>query len=652
MSNKKHLLMQVFFLLGAAFVYFLVCWPALNGMFVLDDWPNLGGLEKVKSWKDIWLYSLSGPSSSVGRPVSYFSFALQSTHWPNNPLPFKQLSLFVHLANGLLCYSCCFICAIHLGFKRERVLFFAGLCALLWMFAPLHASTVFYVVQRMTLLAGFFTWLGILGFLAGSLLESKGRPYYGRCVATVFMVFAYMLGILSKENAVLVGVFVATLYYFIVTKNVKIGRRWWDVWVLVFAIMPVLLTAVYLVWNGRYLNGYGIRDFNTEQRFYSQWRILWEYTAKIVLPTAEQINVFNDDFEFSKSLFDPVKTFLSGIMWLVVILFSWATRKKLPFLLFGVTWFLGGHLLESTFVGLELYFEHRNYMPSFGFIFAIVWGGIAAWEWLDKYSSLKVKIWGRTFLIGSAAVYCLWFVMVLSAESMSWKDQKSFVFAALTDRPNSLRAHQEAASYLANQGDYHGSATLLRKIDVRWPDYPGTYAWMLYIQCVEPGIPIPNKEELTKRFETGRFDRGVSEALHELYLLKRKGACSHIAWTDFREWLEMLMRNPNLPRYGINDNLFRLKIFSYIVERDLSKANALFESREESSLNISLLRLKVELLSLDRRDKDALSVIQRVKERYSGNKKVWALNGHFFLDLEEKINTALGVQKYDEDEKA
>jgi len=37
---------------------------------------------------------------------------------------------------------------------------------------------------------------------------------------------------------------------------------------------------------------------------------------------------------------------------------------------FAVLWYLVGHALESSLLGLELVFEHRNYLPSFGILFA------------------------------------------------------------------------------------------------------------------------------------------------------------------------------------------------------------------------------------------------------------------------------------------
>ena len=630
------------------FVYILVCWPALSGGFILDDWPNLSALEKVKNWPDIWAYSFSGTSGPMGRPLSYFSFALQANDWPDNSFPFKALNLVVHCINGLLCYVACYLYARHLHFNNKKTIVFAALCTFLWMFSPLHASTVFYVVQRMVLLASLFVWLGITGFLLGTLLELRGSPYAGRWIATISLALAYLLGMFSKESAVLLGVFVAVLYFVKVRGNFTSSQRWWDLWVIGVALMPVIVTAVYLCWGGRYLGSYSGREFSVEQRLYSEWRILWEYVSKIIFPTAVKINLLNDDFEFSKDLMNPLTTSLSGLAWLLLVMLGIAVRKKWPFILFGTLWFLGGHLLESTILGLELYFEHRNYLPSAGIIIAMVWGIFELWENVAQLQSRVMRVTGKVILFVVPGFYCVWFIGVLSNEAMSWQSQESFTLAAINDRPRSLRAHQVAASSMATEGDYLGSAMLLHKIDISWPDYPGTYAWLVFLHCVDGRVVMPAKQEVIERFKKGKFDHGTSDAFYEIYQAKRKGACEQLSWHAFRNYIHAVMSNENFPEYGLNDNLFRLEVFSYIEERDLQKVNALFENRNEKKMSISLLRLKMEMLSLSGREKETLSLIKRIKDRYRNNEKIWLINRHYFLDIENKIKDNLEAEKADE----
>ena len=56
--------------------------------------------------------------------------------------------------------------------------------------------------------------------------------------------------------------------------------------------------------------------------------------------------------------------------WVVLVgLALWGVRRRAMWS-FGLLWYLVGHSLESSLLSLELVFEHRNYVPSFGILFA------------------------------------------------------------------------------------------------------------------------------------------------------------------------------------------------------------------------------------------------------------------------------------------
>ena len=77
--------------------------------------------------------------------------------------------------------------------------------------------------------------------------------------------------------------------------------------------------------------------------------------------------------------------------------FHW--RRKYPLLALPVLFFFAGHLLESTVIGLELYFEHRNYLPA-AFLFMPLAAGIV---WLSKRFSVGL---GELLSRGSVRFPC------------------------------------------------------------------------------------------------------------------------------------------------------------------------------------------------------------------------------------------------------
>ena len=68
----------------------------------------------------------------------------------------------------------------------------------------------------------------------------------------------------------------------------------------------------------------------------------------------------------------PASTLLALIAWITVLLTSVYLRNRTPLLLFGVLFFIVGHSMESSFLALEMVYEHRNYLPSMGVFIAFV----------------------------------------------------------------------------------------------------------------------------------------------------------------------------------------------------------------------------------------------------------------------------------------
>src|SRR5690606_31532083 len=125
-----------------------------------------------------------------------------------------------------------------------------------------------------------------------------------------------------------------------------------------------------LGWDWLHL-AYATRAFSLEERLLTEARVLWFYVAQIVVPNFAAFGIYLDGIPVSKNLFAPPSTIISLLGWAVAIaaLFFWRLRQ--PVLWMGMAWFLAGHSLESTFLPLEIAYEHRNYAPSVGLIFGI-----------------------------------------------------------------------------------------------------------------------------------------------------------------------------------------------------------------------------------------------------------------------------------------
>jgi len=131
------------------------------------------------------------------------------------------------------------------------------------------------------------------------------------------------------------------------------------------------LIAAYLATNLSYSDWtVQRRGFSAGERLLTEARLLWEYLYKAVLGMPNTLGIFQDPPNVAKSLWQPA-TLLACVSWLSLAAAAIIWRRRYPLAALAVLWYLAGHLIESTVVPLELYFEHRNYLPMIGPLFAL-----------------------------------------------------------------------------------------------------------------------------------------------------------------------------------------------------------------------------------------------------------------------------------------
>lgn len=621
-------------------LYIWITLPVLNGGFVLDDFPNLYGLSSVTDVPSLIAYSLDGVSSQLGRPLSYLSFGLQFKSWPENPAPFKIVNMGIHIVNAIIVYLVCRRFSFLFEGRKESSIVFAVCVAVIWLILPIHASTVFYVVQRMTLLSAMFTLLSLLVILESFRLHQKfpesRLPYI---FAFGGMGAGYFFGVLSKENAILLGGYASLVFVFF-SRHQKgtFNNIAWRTWLWTTCYLPLMLLIVYFSWGGKVLEGYAQRDFTLIERLLTESVILWDYARKIVFPTPSGLNIFNESFPIAKGIFTYPYPVFAIFGWCSVLIISYKFRHSCPFLLFGVIWFLYGHSLESSFIGLELYFEHRNYLPSLGLICLVVAAFLNLWR--GSGSSKNSGALRALLAVLSLAGLCS-MIFTLRAEVKSWQSQKDFVEAAIFDRPHALRAWQEAASYYVNSGDVITSAGVLHHIDKEWPDFPGTTANQMLLKCLDENVKIPEFQYVLDRFETGLRDRSVIPALKHILDLKDQGECKYLSWQDFRALVESLIRNS---RNNIHyQNAIILISFSHVAEENyLAAAVALDRFRGGKDMQYQIMQAQFYVMggeyddALGVLEAAEISVEKNIKERLAFAKRIRKLK----LAVLEKTETS------------
>lgn len=587
----------------------LVLWPGLHGSFYLDDYPNLAGLPRSGDVSLSWLnYLLNPPVGGSGRPIAYISFMLQSDSWPTQPYPFKLVNLYIHLVNGALVSVLAYLIGRVTFFgeaKSTKLVIISLLAGFIWLILPMSLSTVFYVVQRMTLLSTSMILIALIGFcyLRGRYDKWARREYL---IATFILGVGY-LGVFAKETAVLTGLLVLAIDYAVFS---KVRAQLSKTWKLIFLVLPLGIVFGYLLLAGRIFGEYSYRPFTFSQRILSESVIVLDYLGKILFPTNARINLYNDGYPFESVSGNHLLVFFTILVWIVLFIIAMTRKKRM--LSFGVLFFLTAHLLESTVIPLELYFEHRNYLPAVGLIIALT---IGLGEWLLRLrQSSRLK---GTFALLLVILWIGWIAVVSAIEARVWGDPRAFAVAALTERPNSLRARQEFGTFLMGVGDYMGAANVLYSIDSRFGIFAGTYAQLLMLKCYEADVPVPSQSRLRSILEGAAFDRGTEPALQDIWRMKRfkRDACQNVSVATLLSVIEALLSNP---AYRNRNDLHVLKSLVLADQGEWIKAAEAVDQISRDRLTVEELVLGARFYSQAGEHQKAMALLSEAESLSSG----------------------------------
>ncbi len=424
----------IFLLPFLAVLFFL---PALTGPLLLDDSihldPILNWLNTRADTFDLIFGNKSGP---FGRPVSILSFVLNVLTTGTSVWPMKATNLLLHLVTGL-CLSKLF----YRLFKRDTNLLehakVASLAAAsLWLILPQHISTVFYVIQRMTILATLFSVLACwLYVVARERIERNKKKWLLLLVGVVF--FA-ALSVLSKESGLFIPLYCLLIELVYFQPSPDKPRPKIIAWAFRLSVIyPCVLVAAYLAFNpGFVLAPFIDRSFTMPERAMTQISVVADYFASTFIPMVRSAGVFNDDFPIAQNL--GLQEILIMLAAIGLIAAAIRYRKNYPSFSLGVSLFFAGHLLESSIFSLEIYFAHRNYLPSIGLVLA-AFGLIAGL--LQRYPEAAASF--KRIIPVAFAGFFLAYALASFSRAVLWSDNNALMVHAQIHHPNSSRLRSE-----------------------------------------------------------------------------------------------------------------------------------------------------------------------------------------------------------------
>ena len=562
----------------------------LSGPFLLDDIPHFIVLER---WMNdsigtrFLAFLNEGSPGPTGRPISLASFFINDHAWPSDPHPHKYTSLLLHALNGILVFWFTWKLMLSTGEKNQRSGFIAMTVAAIWLIHPLQASTVFYVIQRMTILSTTFTLLALITWLYArqSMLENNIRKLL--LPSTLILLLA-LAGIYSKESAALLFLYILVTEYFFFQHD-REERPWlMKRWLALFAILPSVLLIISVAYMGLYSDHYTARPFSLAQRLYSEARAMIDYLSLIVIPRLDGLGVFHDDFTISKNLFDPQSTFISVLIVILLPIIAFFGRHKARLAAFAIFWFYCGHIMESTVLPLELYFEHRNYLPMLGLLIGMV------------CLLFRAPIHHRGYSYMLIVIYIVMAATLSTSNALLWGDTVRAATVWAEEHPDSIRARLFASKILYHSDLPDGQKMAGDHISYLYEnkDHIGiSVLSLLHFICRTGTINPAKVSEALKKLERVRYYGNFSSVLYNLepYIYDEKCPES-LNIESFHRLLLSIKKSPGF-RYASAPNKHVLHIMEsriFAARRDLEKTMASLERAYtfKPALEIRLLQAR------------------------------------------------------------
>ncbi len=543
-------------------------WPGLGGIFLFDDLANLqvwGDLQAQTPFGRFLEFVFSNRSGPTGRPVSMASFWIDDFAWPSHPRSFEYTNLMLHLLNGALVFYVVYLSSFFRDdLKASQRWIMALFCMTLWLWHPLNNSTALYIIQRMTELSALFMLAGLICYL-------KLRP---QCQIQAQKTYFWMtiglgifglLAIFSKENGALLLTYVLVLEYTLF--NAMPAASWHHRWRFIVLTLPTVFLMV-LLFVKTFAQGvakaYSQRDFDLFERLLSEARILCDYLYQILSPHMGGSGVFHDDYLPSRGLTEPFTTLPAVLTVFCLIGTALYVRKRYPVYSFAILWFFGGHWLESGFLPLELYFEHRNYLPNLGPLLAIAYFIV-----IDS-AFLRRRV--RFIVYGTAVALLVLFAGVTRYNAIVWGQPEIFSAITVREHPRSVRANQTAAQIAFIQHDLQQARFYIQQAWQANPQDGALLLELLQLDCEAQTLTSDFMAELERQLTKVHFSNAVVPTLEHLFVDSKKDKCPLFQGREYQHLINTLLQNPNFQTAYVQHALYYWLGRNYARQRLLSPA--------------------------------------------------------------------------------
>jgi tetratricopeptide (TPR) repeat protein len=490
--------------------------------FHFDDAPNITGQPGIRNFWDFQ----SWWNIQSTRQLAFGSFALTYHFFGYEVWGWHLFNLLIHLATALavwrlaaLLFRTPALRNLPIAAQAPSLALAAGL---LFVAHPLATQSVTYIVQRIAAQAALF-YLLALGLYVQARLTDLRKPdawilYAGAALAGV-------CAILTKENAYTLplAVLLVEVYFF---QSDNIRRIISDKRFLAAAALLLLIFLRFVLINFKQFNYTLNLDsggrINAHNYLLTQFSVIWKYIQLLFIPLGQNLD---HQIPVSENFFQP-RTFVAFLGLVALVAWGLLLFKRNRLVSFGILWFFLTLSVESSFLPIaDVIFEHRTYLPAFGFVVAVCAGILYPVH--QKYGRVALAL-----LLGLVATYS----MLTYARNRVWKDDETLWSDVISKAP-SVRAYNNRGDYYYKQKEYEKAAADFNAALKIYPDYPRAYRNLAKVER-DRGKPAAAIESLSRAitlapeaadvyvtrgdlyYKAGLYDKALADADKALSLEK------------------------------------------------------------------------------------------------------------------------------------
>lgn len=356
--EKKNIAVFLLLAIVGGIAYF----KSFFGGFQFDDYYAIADNPVIKQLdlRFLWGYNKVRFLTNVSFALNYAWGGLHVFGW-------HLVNNLIHLANSFLIYRLTrlMLQTPHVKEKcddkgREAVSLFT---ALIFLAHPLQTEAVTYIVQRATALSALF-YLGTIYFYTRARMENKMRYY-------VVALVSALLGMVSKPTMITLPLSLILYDFFFLSSVADVQKRR-TCFIALTALPVAAIPFLFLGTNT-------LIDISLEAQtqippvhyLLTQFNVIIAYIGLLFWPMSQNIDY---DFPVAQRLLE-YPTLFSFLALLLLMVMALRIFKSHRIISFGILWFLIALGPQSSIFSLmDVIFEHRIYLPSFGLILAVCYG--------------------------------------------------------------------------------------------------------------------------------------------------------------------------------------------------------------------------------------------------------------------------------------